>query len=146
MSGAELSVLVLCLLDQNQSVIRQSALLKSHYVRSCVTGPPRQPLSASEFSERIVHKTTNPISGSVELSLLLLLLLLLLLPSPALRHFWTLLAPLWLSLSFDGCICHFGFLVQTLFSKWWRWFNWRWQMRRRQRRTAAAATPFPAVT
>ena len=47
-------------------------------------------------------------------------------------------APLRLSLLLDGCICHFGFLVQTSFFKWWR-FKVRWRRRRWQRRTAAAA-------
>ena len=68
-------------------LFRQSALLKSHSVRSSVTGPPRQRLSASEFSQRIVHTSTNPISVSVELSLLLLAV-------RSLRHFETLSAPL----------------------------------------------------
>ena len=32
-------------------------------------------------------------------------------------------APLWLSLLFDGCTCHFGFLVQASFDKRRR-FKW----------------------
>ena len=56
-------------------LVRQSALLKSHVVKSGVTGPPRRRRAASGFSGRIVHASTNPISVSVELSLLLLLLL-----------------------------------------------------------------------
>ena len=59
-------------------LFRHSALLECHTVRSSVAGPPRQRLSAPEFSERKVHTSTNPISLSVEVSLLLLLLLLLL--------------------------------------------------------------------
>ena len=47
-------------------------------------------------------------------------------------------APLWLSLLFNGFICHFGLLFQTPFCKW------RW--RRRQRRTAATAASFLVVT
>ena len=55
-------------------LIRQSALLKSHFGKSRVTGPPSHRLSASEISQRIVHTSTKPILVSVELSLLLLLL------------------------------------------------------------------------
>ena len=57
-------------------LVRQSALLNSHVVKSGVTGPPRRQRCASGFSRRIVHASTNPISVSVELSLLLLLPLL----------------------------------------------------------------------
>ena len=56
-------------------LVRQSALLKSHVVKSGVTGPPRRRICASGFSGRIVHASTYPISVSVELSLLLLPLL-----------------------------------------------------------------------
>ena len=59
-------------------LVRQSSLLKSHFVKSRVIGPPSHRLSASELSRRIVHTSTKPFSVSVELSLLLLLLLLLL--------------------------------------------------------------------
>ena len=51
-------------------LVRQSALLKSHVVKSGVTSPRRR-RCASGFSGRIVHASTNPISGSVALSLLL---------------------------------------------------------------------------
>ena len=54
-------------------LVRPSALLKSHVVKSGVTGPPRRRRCASGFSERIVHASTDPISVSVALSLLLLL-------------------------------------------------------------------------
>ena len=71
--------------DQSQSVIqstttlssslpnfcicfRQSALLKSHFVKSRVIGPPSYLVSASKLSRRIVHISTKPISVTVELS------------------------------------------------------------------------------
>ena len=57
-----------------------------------------------------------------------------------LRHFEMLPAPLWLSLLFGGCVCHFGLVFQIPF------FKWRWCRRKWQRRTAAAATSFPVVT
>ena len=57
-------------------LVRQSALLKSHVVKSGVTGPPRRRRCCLGIFRRIVHASTNPISVSVELSLLLLVLLL----------------------------------------------------------------------
>ena len=67
-SGSEFSTNVLHL-------VRQSALLKSLVVKSGVTSPRRRRRCASGFSGRIVQAYTNPISVSVELSLLLLPLL-----------------------------------------------------------------------
>ena len=66
-------------------LVRQSALLKSHFVKSSVAGPPSRSsatatgfsVALSEFPQVIIHTSTNPISVSVELSLLLLLLPLL---------------------------------------------------------------------
>ena len=146
-----------CSLNHSQSVIqsttavsssqpifcicfRQSALL-SHFVKSRVIGPPSHRPSASELSQRIVHTFTKPISVSVELHCC----------CPRLEGTSGCFLPLfWLSLLFDGCICHFGLLFQIPFCKW-RWFKWRWRRRRRRRqsRTAATATatatatPFP---
>ena len=47
-------------------LFRQPALLKSHFVKSRVIGPPSHRPSASELSRRIVHTSTKPISVSVD--------------------------------------------------------------------------------
>ena len=67
-SGSEFSTSFLHL-------VRESAFLKARVVKSSVTGPPRRRGYASGFQKEIVHTSTDPISLSVELSLLLLLLL-----------------------------------------------------------------------
>ena len=41
-------------------LVRQSSLLKSHVVKSSVTGPPRRQPFVSRFSERIVRTSSNP--------------------------------------------------------------------------------------
>ena len=136
-------------------LVRQSALLKSHFVKSSVVGPPSplqvspkpsrnfhlhallQPQQVSPLTSRNFHResyTHPPIPFQCRLSFhccccycCLQLEALLMLPST-----------LCLSLLFHGRIGHFGLLFQTPFCKW-QWFKWRWRWRRRQCRAAAAA-------
>ena len=103
-------------------LVRQSALLKSHIVKSSVTGPPRQQPSVLE---RIVDTSTNTISVSVQLSLLLLLS----------ADSGTLGCSLHLFHSplLDWCVCHVGLLFQTSLCK---------RHTCKQHRTAASTTTF----
>ena len=116
-------------------LVRQSALLKSHFVKSSVTGPPsRSSATATSFPlpSRNVHResyTHPPIPFQCRLSFhccccycsccpqleALLDAPLRLFDSPCLFH---------------GRIGHFGLLFQTPFCKW-RWNKWRWRWRKR---------------
>ena len=84
MPTAEPPVLAPCPLHQCRLVIHPISRSAPEYQfsafgatiwKSGVTGPPRRRRCASGFSGRIVHASIDPISVSVELSLLLLLLL-----------------------------------------------------------------------
>ena len=158
MPGAEPPVLVLCPLDQTQSVVQSATVVSNSppIFCSCFDKPLcRNPTSSGQaFWVRqdgyllhlrglYTHRPAHFCVGCAFIAATIAAAAAV----RGLRHFWMLPAPLWSSLLFDGCISHFGFLVQTnlLFSRWWR-FKWWWRRRRRQRRTAADATPFLVVT
>ena len=121
-------------------LVRQSAVLKSHFVKSKVIGPPSRRSSDWELSRRIVqniHQAHCSVGRAFTAAAATTAF-------RGLRYFWMLPSPLGLSLLFDGFIGHFGLLFPTPFCKrrWFRW-RWRWRRRRRQRRTAATATATP---
>ena len=99
-------------------LFRQSALLKSHLVKSRVAGPPsHRPFCLGIFTENRTHIYFPQLEA--------------LLDAPC--------------ASLTPCYATVASVISVSCSKL-PFCKWRWCWRRRQRRTAATATPFPVVT